>query len=160
MSETSETAIAKREATNLALLEERLASIPGVDEDPTERMLALVDQVESPEDWNAIWDKLPAIRDFEGKRIQLNDIRLRESDFEGSAYYLLLDVTDLDSGERAIISSSSTMCNLQAAKAYIEGWLPLKVEVRGPRQPSKNGFRPLHLHTLQPEELKRKAGVA
>ena len=156
----NETAIAKREERNLALLEERLSQIPGVDEDPTERMLQLVDQVDDPTQWNAIWDKLPAIRDFEDRQLQLNDIRLRASDFEGSDYYLLLDVTDLATGERQIISSSSVMCNLQAAKAFLSGWLPLKVEVRGPRKPSQAGFRPLHLHTLEPEELKRKAGAA
>ena len=156
----NETAIAKREEPSLARLEEALLAVPGVDEDPTERMLELVASVDSPSEWNAIWDKLPSIQESEGRRFQLNDIRLRPSDFEGSDYYLLLDVTDLESGERKIVSSSSVMCNMQAATAWAKGYLPLKVEVRGPRKPTKAGFRPLHLHTLEPDELKRKAGVA
>lgn len=148
---SAETALAVRKALEI---------VPDVADDPTERMLALIQQAESPQAMNSIWDSLPNVKESEGARWRVHNIRLRESDFENSDYYLLVEVTDLGSGERKVVSCGSTMICLQLAKAYKEGWLPLDVEVRGPKRPTKQGYRPLHLHTLDPADLKRKAGVA
>lgn len=148
---SQETALAVRQA---------LEVVPDVEDDPTERMLALIQQAETPQAWASIWENLPNVKNSEGARWRIHAIRLRESEFEGSDYYLLLDVTDLDSGERKVVSCGSTMICLQLAKAHQAGWLPLDVEVRGPKRPTKQGYRPLHLHALDPEALRQKAGVA
>lgn len=151
------TSMVPRDQEAALRVREKLLRVPGVNDDPTGRMLDLIEGAESPEEWAAIWEKVPSIRDYEGGKVTVHDIRLRESSFEGQDYYLLVDLTRHDTGERLVVSSSSTMVNLQLAKAFTEGWLPLAVEVRGPKRPTKEGFRPLHLHALEPEELKKKA---
>lgn len=159
MAEENGTQEARSEETALAI-RQALEIVPDVADDPTERMLALIETAQTPEAMNSIWDALPNVKQSEGERWRVHAIRLRESDYENADYYLLLDVTDLGTGERKVVSCGSTMICLQLAKAYKEGWLPLDVEVRGPKRPTKQGYRPLHLHALQPEELKRKAGVS
>lgn len=127
-----------------------LERITIADEDPTPRMAAFV-LSHPPEEWEELWAKLPNVRDNAGRKVQVDALRVRESDFEGPfGLYLIADVTWLDTGEQGLLSCSSQMSIVQLVKLYMDGRLPAKVEIVAKDKPTKAGRRPIHLRYLSP----------
>ena len=145
----TETALAVGQTgQQLAKVNAFLASVPTVEEDPTEAMLALVLNAASPAEWNAIFQS-ESLKDYAGRQVRLNAFRTADSDFEGGlAKYLILDATDLKSGERVVLTCSSVMSIAQIVNAVNRGVWPIDVEIVQKDKPTKAGFRPIHLRYL------------
>jgi hypothetical protein len=129
----------------LSVLQEIIQTIPTADEDPTERMAAFI-LTHPAEEWDTLFAGLPSIRDYVGREITVNAIRVRESDFEGPVgIYLILDAVDVQTGKAELISCSSQMSMVQLLALYRDKKLPVRVEVVQKDKPTKAGFRPIHL---------------
>ena len=148
------TALAPR-SSNGAInhVKELIMSVPQLDTDPTERMVEYILNT-PPEEWSALWDKLPNVKDNAGRRFRLHDFRFRESDFEGElGVYLICDVTWLDSGEKGLLSCSSQISMVQMLTLRRDGKLPADLEIVAKDKPTKAGFRPIHLHYLDTAQV-------
>lgn len=125
-----------------------VATIPNGDEDPTESMLAHVMNAAVPGDWNAIFEA-DSIKDMDGKQVRINAIRSAASTFpDGLPFFLVVDATDLKTGERGVFTCGSKMAVAQLANAYRTGNLPVEVEIVRKATPTKRGFHPIHLRYI------------
>jgi hypothetical protein len=127
-----------------------LELIPWADEDPTPRMAAFILN-HDPEEWEELWAKLPNMQDNVGRKLTVDGLRVRESDYEGPLkVYLVCDVTWHDSGEKGLLSCSSQMSIVQLVKLYRDGKLPASVQIVAKDKKTKRGFTPIHLRYLAP----------
>lgn len=146
--ETGNALAAKPADTQIAKINAFLATQPTVEDDPTEAMLALVLNAQSPAEWNAIFQS-ESLKDYAGRQVRLNAYRTAKSDFEGGLdHYLILDATDLKTGERIVLTCSSVMSIAQVLNAQARGAWPIDVEIVQKDKPTKAGFRPIHLKYL------------
>jgi len=144
------TELARPAETQVAKINAFLATTPTVEEDPTESMLALVLNATSPSEWGAIFQS-ESLKDYAGRQVRLNAYRTAKSDFEGGLeHYLILDATDLKTGERIVLTCSSVMSIAQVLNAQARGVWPIDVEIVQKDKPTKAGFRPIHLRYLKP----------
>lgn len=142
-------ALAKVEgSTTLERVNNFLSTVRTVEEDPTETMLAAILESEHPLDWERVFTSR-SFKDSEAARIRINAYRPAESQFGGELkWFLVLDVTDLKSGERGVMTCGSVMSVAQIINAERRVGLPVDVEIVRKATPTKNGFHPFHLRYL------------
>lgn len=132
----------------LALVQEILGSIAQADEDPTPRMSAFI-FTHPPEEWESLFAAIDSVKDHIGDQFIIHDMRARESDFEGPlGVYLILDVTDLQTGEKGLLSCSSQMSMVQLLALKRQDRLPATVQIVEKDKPTKAGFKPIHLRYI------------
>lgn len=146
-------ALATVPSSSLATIQAVIQSIPQAQTDPTERMAAFILNA-PPEEWDALWAKLPNLKDNVGRSFRLHDIRVADSDFEGPlGVYLICDVTWKDTGENALLSASSQISMVQMLALYRDKKLPADLQIVEKDKPTRAGFRPIHLHYLNREQI-------
>ena len=144
--ETKETAIVSANGQSaIARINAFLETQPTVDDDPTETMLRYILDSPDPSNWNALW-RSSSLRDSKGAEVVIHAYRVQPSDFEGGLrHYLVLDVTDAKTGEKGVITCSSSMAIAQVLNAQARVGLPITVRIVEKDKPTKAGFRPIHL---------------
>lgn len=147
--EATPNGLAKADAESfMARINAILEAKPTVEEDPTEAMLELVVNAADPSEWDAIF-QAESFKKNDGRQVRIHGYRVQPSDFEGGlSHYMVLDTTDLKSGEKLVLTCSSTMSIAQILNAEARVGLPIDVEIRQKEKPTKAGFRPIHLHYL------------
>ena len=134
-----------------------IEAIADVVDDPTPRMAAAILNAEDPEDWEAVFSG-KSIKDSAGARVRITALRKAPSAFEGPVpYFLIAEITNLDTGETDVMTISSVMSMLQLVVAHDRGWLPLDVEVIRKDKPTRRGFHPIHLKAIRPPKAAAKA---
>lgn len=129
--------------TQLDRLNNFLATIPTIEADPTETMLQAILESESPADWEKVFNARH-FKDSATSRWRIHDWRTSESNFGGRLkYFLVLDITDLGTGERTVATCGSEMAVAQLVNAKGRGALPIDVEVVRKETPTKAGFHPM-----------------
>ena len=129
-----------------------LSLAPTVEDDPTEVMLQKVLESPDPRFWKDIFDA-ESVRERKGEEFRINAYRVRPSDFKGSLkHYMVLDVTDLNTGERGVLTCSSLMSIAQVINAEARVNLPIDVRIVEKDRDTKNGFRPIHLEYIGKSE--------
>lgn len=130
-----------------------IQSIPPADDDPTARMVAYI-MAAPPEDWAALWEKLPNVKDNAGRSFEVHDLRIAESDFKSQlGVYLICDVTWLDTGETGLLSVSSQISMVQLLRLYKDRRFPAKLQIVAKAKATKAGFHPIHLAYLDPTNV-------
>lgn len=123
--------------------------VPGAGEDGLASMLDQVMTAESPEEWEALWQDLDNLQDNNDREIRVHGIRSARSTVEGSGeFYLIADVTWLDTGERGPVGVSAVMPLAQLVKCHAEGWFPRDFRIEVKAEATAAGFHPIHLRTL------------
>lgn len=147
--ETPETALATQNGeTAIERINSFLATVPTVEDDPTEAMLSAVLNAIDPKDWNSLFQS-KSLREANGVDVRINTYRVRPSDFPGGLkHYMVLDVTILETGERGVLTCSSQMAIAQILNAEARVGLPIDVRIVEKDKPTKAGFKPIHLHYL------------
>lgn len=141
----------KDERTTVQKLNDYLANVPSYTEDPTETMLAAILAAADPQEWDSLFTAA-SFKDSDKARIQINAYRPSESQFNGGVrFFLVLDVTDLATGAKGVMTCGSTMAMAQIVNAERTVGLPIQVEVVRKPTPTKAGFHPMHLRYLKPE---------
>ena len=126
-----------------------LAMAPTVSDDPTEAMLEAVLQAQDPLEWNDLFSS-KSLRDAKGALVRVNAYRVNPSDYPGGLkFYLVLDVTDLETGQKGVLTCSSQMAIAQILNAEARVNLPIDVRIIEKDKPTKAGFRPIHLEYIQ-----------
>ena len=129
-----------------------LALAPTVADDPTESMLNAVLAASDPQEWNDLFTS-KSLRDSNGATVRINAYRVNPSDFPGGLkFYLVLDVTDLETGAKGVLTCSSQMAIAQILNAEARVNLPIDVIIREKDKPTRAGFRPIHLEYIGKSE--------
>jgi hypothetical protein len=134
--------------STLARLNSYLAQQPTIEDDPTEAMLKAVLQSPDPSKWEEIFNARH-FKDSDKARLRLNSYRVSPSQYGGRLeFFLILDVTDLDSGETSVMTCGSEMAVAQVINAEGRHSLPIDVEVVRKPTPTKNGFHPMRFRYI------------
>lgn len=149
MPKNESTAIAVRESGALAQFYEVLNQLPGLEEDPTPRMIQLMLNAESPAEWESVF-RSKGLKESSGKRFRIHGARASESTFEESltGWFLVCDVTDLETGERDVLTVGGDIAMAQVLNLVKTGNLPFDVQVVEKEKPTKRGYKPIHLVPL------------
>lgn len=119
-----------------------------VQDDPTETMLEAILTAANPADWEKVFTA-NHFKDSATQRWRIHTYRTADSQFEGDLkYFLVLDITDLATGERTVATCGSVMAIGQILNAEARGALPMDVEVVRKDKPTKAGFYPMRLRFL------------
>lgn len=118
-------------------------------EDAYDSILSQIFAATNAHELNAPWDTHKA-EQLEGHRLRIETLKRSESDFtEGLGMYLVIQGTDLTSGERFTLTIGSIAVLAQMAKIYYMGGLPCVARVTFATRPTKNGYKPIHLQVDQ-----------
>lgn len=149
----SETALAKpAPGQTYADMRALAATVPDVFDDPTERMVAAILEADNPQDWEELFSAIH-FKDSANKRFRVNTFRVTTSAYQGGpGFFLILDVTDKETGESGIMTCGSTMAMAQLLNAWKRGQLPIDVEILKKETPTKNGFYPMRLRYIGPSQ--------
>lgn len=156
MTESKSTAIVKADqATTLAKLEPILKRMGTVEDDPTPRMVDVIMNADNPEQWEQLF-AAASTKGNVGRAVRVHDLRWLQSAYpESFGFFLVADVTWLDSGERGVLSTGSKVTVAQLLKAYDAGWLPRDFEIVEKPTETRLGYKPIHLRALP-----KRVGVA
>lgn len=114
-----------------------------------EGMLTQVLGADSPEAWEAMFQELDNLQDNDGREFRVHSVRGARSTVEGAAgWYLIADVTWLDSGQRGMVGVSAIIPVAQLIKCHQEGWLPRDFRIVRKSEATAAGWHPIHLQTL------------
>lgn len=85
-------------------------------------------------------------RDYLNKPFRLFDVEWRPSDIEGEGlpFYAVFHIVTLD-GETKVLTTGARSVLMKAAKAQMEGWLPLDVKLVQSEKKTESGYQPLDL---------------
>ncbi len=149
---TAETAPAPLARTGSPLLQplrEILASIPEATEDPMPRMMAAIAAAPDAQSWEDLFSAAH-FKDNAGKRVRVHGVRVMESQYPGRlGIFLLADVTYLDTGEETVMTIGSEMAMAQLANCHRRGDFPHDFEIVKKDRPTKAGFFPMRLRSIQ-----------
>lgn len=154
ITETGNVATVHTRESVLAAFIEQLMTIPAPDGDGW-GMIGTILESESWEDLQDEASKLPNAREVAGKQLKVNNIERLESTIEnedGLPYYLLIDSTDVTTGERVMWQTSARSVTAKLVRLFIHGVLPAVVETRVSTTATKAGFFPVNLivHAVTP----------
>lgn len=134
--------------STLAKVNAFLETVPSAEEDPTESMLSAIINSPSPADWESVFVSR-SFKDSDKAKIRIHAYRPSETQFDSDLkWFLVLDVTDLTSGERGVMTCGSLMSVAQIINAERTVGLPIDVEVVRKPNPTKAGFHPMRLRFL------------
>jgi hypothetical protein len=87
-------------------------------------------------------------RDYLAKAFTLLSVEWRPSSFDDSEnslpFFAVLHIVDMD-GVPQVITTGARSVMMKAAKAQLEGWLPLSVRIVEADKKTANGYKPLEL---------------
>jgi hypothetical protein len=87
-------------------------------------------------------------RDYLSKAFNLLSVEWRPSSFEDGEnslpFFAVLHIVDMD-GVPQVITTGARSVMMKAAKAQLEGWLPLSVRIVEADKKTANGYKPLEL---------------
>jgi hypothetical protein len=139
-------------AAKLAVL---LASVPVDQENGSQRIAEQLLTGTSIVDLNAPWDSTGG-REMAGKQLRIDAVKARPSQFPGGLRaFLVAEGFDLQTGERAVITTSAMAPVIQLARCAYEGWLPAYCVVEVADRPTERGFYPYHLRFTPPPAAAR-----
>lgn len=131
------------EQTITETVQELLATVPDVIEDPTPAMIAATLNMAGPEEWESLF-AAESFKNLNGKRLEVRAFRASPSQFKGRlGVFLILDCVDLETGEPRVVTCGSEMAMAQILNAWKRGRLPVQVEVFKRENPTKQGFYPM-----------------
>jgi hypothetical protein len=120
-------------------------AVPSEGEAAYERILLQVLGADTWEQLNEPWESTKAEK-LAGKLIKVTGLLRRPSDFKGGlGIFLVVDGTDVNSGERVVVTTGSVSVVGQLVWLYFKGSLPAYVEWVIPERTTESGFRPHHL---------------
>lgn len=127
------------------------AAIPEAsDQEALDQIASQVFNAASPEELSAPWSL--AARDFGSLLnipVRVTSIRKSKSDYEsGPGFFLVIDLVQLDTAEKLVVTTGAVAVMAQLIKAYASGWLPLTCVLRQSDRPSAAGYFPQHLEVL------------
>ncbi|HVD03197.1 MAG TPA: hypothetical protein VNF75_03555 [Candidatus Dormibacteraeota bacterium] len=132
--------------------QELAAAIPdaeGSDGDGAERIAEALFDASSPEELDQPWDSrdLSALLNVP---VRITAVRKAPSDYaHGPGFYLILDLVELETGEKLTATTGAVSVMAQVVKAAAAGWVPLSVVLREAQRPTKAGYKPQHLEVLK-----------
>jgi hypothetical protein len=147
----AEQALATQTAVSSVLAPVRaiLASIPTIEDDPTPRMMAAIAEAPDAESWEDLFSAAH-FKDNAGKRVRIHTFRVNDSQYPGSlGVYFLCDVTFLETGEEGVMTVGSDMAMAQLLNCWKRGDLPHDFEIVKKDRPTKAGFYPMRLRSIQ-----------
>ncbi len=134
--------------TTLERINNFLALQPTVADDPTETMLEAILQSPDPSQWERIFTAAH-FKESDKARWRVHAYRVNESQFDGRLkWFLVLDITDLETGEKGVATCGSEMAIAQLLNAQGRNRLPIDVEVVRKSTPTKAGFHPMRFRYL------------
>lgn len=149
MTKPNSTAVAQRDSPALESFRAVLAQLPPLEEDPTPRMIELMLNAESPAEWENVF-RARGLKDSVNAKFRVHGVRYSESAFEESltGVFLVCDVTNLDSGERDVLTVGGDIAMAQVLNLVKKGNLPWDFQVVEKPTPTKSGYKPIHLVSL------------
>lgn len=132
--------------------QELAAAIPdaeGGDGDGALRIAESLFDASSPDELDQPWDSrdLAALLNVP---VRIVGVRKAPSDYaHGPGFYLILDLVDLETGEKMAATTGAVGVMAQIVKAAAAGWIPLSVVLREAQRPTKAGYKPQHLEVLK-----------
>lgn|SRR5487761_62857 len=151
--ETGQAPVAVIPPPTLATINELAQSIPWVESGAEDAELRIAEQVlaaGSAAELGSPWEarKFEALLDVP---VRVVAMRRAESDYQsGPGWYLILDVIELETGEKVTVTTGALAVMVQLVKAQAAGWMPLLCTLRQSLKPSKLGYRPQHLEVQGP----------
>ena len=134
--------------TTIERINNFLALQPTVEDDPTETMLEAILQAPDPSDWERVFNA-QHFKDSDKAQWRVHAYRVSPSQFQGKLrWFLILDVTDLRTGEKTVATCGSEMAVAQLLNAQGRAKLPIDVEVVRKPTPTKAGFHPMRFRYL------------
>lgn len=152
---TDETKVTTTGPAQLAEIQAKWAalaeSIPDAASDDGSGAMRIATQIfdaQQAGDLDSPWEA----RDFAtllNKPVKVTALRKAESDYpDGPGFYLIVDVTEVSTGEMVTVTTGSVSVMAQLIKAYAAGWMPLICVLTEAERPTKQGYRPQHLMVL------------
>lgn len=123
--------------------------LPPPAEDAVNKIVASILGADTPGDENELWDAMSS-KDAAGKAFRFHSVHAYPSTYEESPlrYFLVCNVTDLASGEKAVLTTGAVNVVTALVKAQVLGRLPWDAEVVAPKGVKSNGKIPLRLRWL------------
>lgn len=124
--------------------------IPSEQGDAVESILAAILAAPSWEKLDQPWDS-DGMEKLKGVTFRIDSLIRRPSQFrDGMGIFLVIHATHGKTGERIVITTSSTSVVAQLVVAYCKNWLPLWATVVIAERPTEAGYYPHHLHFYGP----------
>ena len=109
-------------------------------------ILRQIMQANNVEELDTPWGKADGLKNFLGQRIRVNAAKKVPSDYaEGLGWFLVLDITDVASGEKFTVTTGSTSVMAQVLKAYSLGQVPFECAPVEADKQTDAGYFPQHL---------------
>lgn len=131
-----------------------MESIPFGDDDGFGMVDAILN-ANSWEDFASDSSKLPKAAEVANMKLKVRELTRRESTIENGddsgldlPWYLVVDSTDIDTGNRVLWQTSAATVVAKLIKLHEMGKLPAVVETRLADKVTKRGFRPVNLSVL------------
>src|SRR5690348_2915948 len=103
--------------TTLERINNYLALQPTVEDDPTETMLEAILQAPDPSQWEKVFNATH-FKDADKAQWRVHAYRVSPSQFGGKLrWFLILDITDLKTGEKTVATCGSEMAVAQLLNA-------------------------------------------
>jgi hypothetical protein len=133
----------------LAPMRQFIESLPNVDDDPTPRMMQKIFESPDAGSWEDVFTAAH-FKDSVGKQVRIHTFRPSPSTYPGGLkWYLVCEVTWLDTGEVDVLTISSQMAMAQLLNCWKRNDLPHDFEIVAKPRPSKRGFTPMRLRSLR-----------
>lgn len=132
--------------TNLDYVHRLMEMLPPPADDVIDAIAGKILAAESMYEENMLWDATGS-QNAVGRRFIAHSVHVQPSDYEDSPldYFVVINVTDLSTGEKTVLTSGSVNLAVSFVKAQILGQLPWEFEVAAPKRTPKNGKVPLHV---------------
>ncbi|HVA92326.1 MAG TPA: hypothetical protein VNL71_21075 [Chloroflexota bacterium] len=132
----------------LSLMQPILDTLPTLEDDPTERMMAAILEAASAGDANALFDTW-SLKDSAGEAFRFNTIRAAESQYGGRlGFFLVADVVRLKTGEAGVMTVGGDIAIAQLLNCWKRQDFPHDFEVVEKPTPTKAGFKPIRLRSM------------
>lgn len=149
---TSSTTVAPTKDAVRAGVISLLEGIPFADDGDGFGMVAAILDANTVDDLMADTGKLPKAADVAGRDLKVREITRRESDIADGddsslnlPWYVLVDSTDIATGERVLWQTSAATVITKLAKLHEMNLLPAIVSTSLADKTTKRGYRPVNL---------------
>jgi hypothetical protein len=122
--------------------------VPSEDGGGIERIIEAILSADSWDQVDAPWDTTN-VKLLEGKTLRINSITRRPSSFKGGlGIFLVVNATDIGTGEAMVITTGSVNVVAQLVRLYMLESLPVFVKWIVADRPTENGYYPHHLEIV------------